>query len=67
MEEQNHNQNNSLEMNIYQNNTSPSQFSSKLKKNMFPGNNNKENYDLNKQYLISDNSKSVINPLSKSR
>ena len=56
MEEQNHNQNRSLEMNsyknIYQNNTSPSQYSSKFKNNFFPENNNKENYDSNKQYLI---------------
>ena len=71
MEEQNHNQNRSLEMknykNIYQNNTSSSQNSSKLKNKIFQDNNNKENYDSNKQYLISDNSQSAINPLSKSR
>ena len=54
MEEQNHNQNRSLEMknykNIYQNNTSSSQHSSKLKNKIFQDNNNKENYDSNKQY-----------------
>ena len=70
MEEQNQTQNRSLEMNkyknLYQNNSTPSPFSSKLKNNIFPEN-NKENVDSNKQYLISDNSQSAINPLSKSR
>ena len=71
MENQNQNQNRSLEMNnyknVYQKNTTPSPISSKLKNNFFHEINNKENVDSNKQYLISDNSQSAINPLSKSR
>ena len=72
MQEENYNQsqNLSLEMNnyknIYQNNTSPSPISSKIKNKLFPES-NKENFDFNKQYLMSDNSQSAINPLSKSQ
>ena len=69
MKEQNQNQNRSLEMknykNILDNNSTSSPFSSKSKNNIYPEN-NKENLDSNKPYLISDNSQSAINPLSKS-
>ena len=69
MEAQNKDQNYSLEMNDYknkyQNNTSHSPLSSKPKNNIAQEN-NKENIDSNRQYLISDNSQSAINPLSKS-
>ena len=69
MEAQNKVQNYSFEINDYknkyQNNTSPSPLSSKPKNNIFQEN-NKENIDSNRQYLISDNSQSAINPLSKS-
>jgi len=64
------NKNQSLEMNsyrnIYENHHSSSPNSSKSKNNI-NGDNNKENYDSNKPYLISENSVSAINPLSKSR
>lgn len=64
------NKNQSLEMNsyrnIYENHHNSSPISSKSKNYINPEN-NKENYDSNKPYLISDNSVSAINPLSKSR
>ena len=72
MEDQNQIQNNSLKIynsknSIYQNNTTPSPISSKIKNNLF-SDINKENFDSNKSpYLISDNSQSAINPLSKSQ
>ena len=70
MQEPNENQNKSLEMKNYKNiidNSQPaSPFSIKSNNNGFPEN-NKENFDSNKPYLISDNSQSAINPLSKSR
>ena len=64
------NKNQSLEMNsyrnIYESHHSSSPNSSKSKNNIY-AENNKENYDSNKPYLISENSVSAINPLSKSR
>ena len=70
MQEPNQNQNKSLEMknykNIMDNNSQmASPFSIKSNNNFSPYN-NKENCDSNKPYLISDNSQSAINPLSKS-
>jgi ankyrin repeat protein len=69
MQEPNENQNKSLEMknykNIIDNSQLASPFSIKSNNNSFPEN-NKENLDSNKPYLISDNSQSAINPLSKS-
>ena len=69
MQEPNENQNKSLEMknykNIIDNSQLASPFSIKSNNNGFPEN-NKENFDSNKPYLISDNSQSAINPLSKS-
>ena len=48
---------------IYENQSSPNS-KNKINQN---GENSKENCDSNKQYLISDNSQSAINPLTKSR
>ena len=69
MKEPKQTQNKSLEMknynNFFDNSQIASPFSTKSKNNIYPEN-NKENYDNNKHYLLSDNSQSVINPLSKS-
>ena len=70
MEDQKETQNKSLEMskyqNIYENNNFQPLYTNKSKNKIFQDK-NKENYDINKPYLISDNSVSAINPLSKSR
>ena len=70
MKEENNRKNNNFEMNnwknISQNNNSSNKLIYQLK-NDISSEDQKENLDSNKAYLMSDNSQSAINPLNKSR
>ena len=60
-------QDQSLEINQYKNIYENSSSSYSKNKNNQNPDSSKENCDSNRQYLISDNSQSAINPLTKSR
>ena len=68
MKEENNRKNNNFEMNnwknISQNNNSSNKLIYQLK-NDISSEDQKENLDSNKAYLMSDNSQSAINPLNK--